>query len=176
MTGTAGIRPQRWERGGRVVATDALLIDADAVHRYLAAGRQSPGIPVEVVRAFIANSVNFGLFDGRPESGAPMIGYARVVTDFAAFAYLGDVFLAEDADRGQGWGSWLMDCVFAHPALQGLRRWMLMCGEERISWYERYGFARPSGTGVALHRTDRGIYLRAAAASADQGRGEGEGE
>src|SRR3546814_17239679 len=80
------IQPRRWERAGRVITTDPALIDAEAVRRYLTAGRQSPGIPLETVRAFIANSVNFGLFDGAPETGATMIGYARVVTDFAAFA------------------------------------------------------------------------------------------
>src|SRR3546814_7239673 len=69
--------------------------------------------------------------------------YARVVTDFAAFAYIGDVFLASDDARGQGWGSWLMDCVLGHPDLQGLRRWMLMCGERPVPWYKRYGFEEP---------------------------------
>lgn len=160
------ISPQRWERAGRVVCTDPALIDADVVQRYLAAGQQSPGIPVEVVRAFIANSVNFGLFGAAPESGSPMLGYARVVTDFAAFAYIGDVFLLDDEERGQGWGSWLMDCVLGHPDLQGLRRWMLMCGERPVGWYKRYGFEEPGRPGYALHRTDRGIYLRTAAGTA----------
>ena len=160
MSRLDGIRPQRWERGGRVVATDPALIDAEAVQRYLAAGAQSPGIPIETVRGFIANSVNFGLFDGAPEAGSPMLGYARVVTDFLAFAYIGDVFLLDDMVRGQGAGSWMMDCVFAHPDLQGLRRWMLMCGERPVEWYKRYGFTEPERPGYALHRTDRGIYLR----------------
>lgn len=155
------ISPQRWQRGDRVVVTDPGLIDAEAVQRYLAAGQQSPDVPLEVVRAFVANSVNFGLFDGAPERGAAMVGYARVVTDFAAFAYIGDVFLLEAAGRGQGWGSWLMDCVFAHPDLQGLRRWMLMCGERPVAWYRRYGFEEPGRPGFALHRTDREIYRRA---------------
>ena len=154
------LRPQRWERAGRVVSTDPALIDAEVVQRYLASGQQSPGIPIEVVRAFIANSVNFGLFGGDPTHGAAMIGYARVVTDFAAFAYIGDVFLLDDGERGQGWGSWLMDCVFAHPDLQNLRRWMLMCGERPVDWYKRYGFEEPGRPGFALHRTDREIYLR----------------
>jgi len=160
MSRLDSVRLQRWERDGRVIGTDPELIDAGAVQRYLAAGQQSPGIPLEVVRAFVANSVNFGLFDGIPETGAPMVGYARVVTDFAAFAYIGDVFLLDSAGRGQGWGSWLMDCVFAHPDLQDLRRWILMCGERPVAWYKRYGFEEPGRPGFALHRTDRGIYLR----------------
>ena len=163
------IKPQRWERQGRVVVTDPSLIDADVVQRYLAAGRQSPGIPDSVVRAFVANSVNFGLFAGSPEAKAPMVGYARVVTDFAAFAYLGDVFLLDDTVRGQGVGSWMMDCVFAHPDLQNLRRWMLMCGERPVEWYKRYGFAEPGRPGFALHRTERDVYLRAAAEGVSDG-------
>lgn len=163
------IMPQRWERAGRVVSTDPALIDADVVQRYLAAGQQSPGIPIEVVRTFVANSVNFGLFGGAPEGGSPMLGYARVVTDFAAFAYIGDVFLLDDGERGQGWGSWLMDCVLGHPDLQGLRRWMLMCGERPVAWYKRYGFEEPGRPGYALHRTDRTIYLRATAGLPDSG-------
>jgi len=162
------IEPQRWERDGRVLTTDPASIDADVVQRYLAAGEQSPGIPIAVVRAFIANSVNFGLFDGAPEAGVPMIGYARVVTDFAAFAYIGDVFLLDDSARGRGRGSWMMDCVFAHPDLQGLRRWMLMCGERPVGWYRRYGFVEPDRPGFALHRTDRDIYQRAGVADGDR--------
>jgi len=157
--------PRRWERDGWVVSTDPAHIDVKVVRDYLAAGNQSPGIPLEVVQAFVANSVNFGLFAGAPEREAPMVGYARVVTDFAAFAYLGDVFLLDDAQRGQGRGSWLMDCVFGHPDLQGshqqgLRRWMLMCGERPVGWYKRYGFVEPERPGFALHRTDRDVYRR----------------
>src|SRR3546814_7626990 len=55
-----------------------------------------------------------------------------------------------------------MDCVLGHPDLQGLRRWMLMCGERPVPWYKRYGFEEPGRPAFALHRTDRGIYLRAA--------------
>jgi GNAT superfamily N-acetyltransferase len=152
------------------VCTDPAAIDVELVQRYLAAGRQSPGVPLDVVRAFVANSVNFGLFAGPPEAGAAMLGYARVVTDFAAFAYLGDVFLVDEEGRGQGWGSWMMDCIFAHPDLQDLRRWMLMCGERPVAWYKRYGFEEPGRPGFALHRTDRAIYLRKAGVT-----GEGSG-
>src|SRR3546814_20709292 len=88
--------------------------------------------------------------------------YARVVTDFAAFAYIGDVFLASDDARGPGWGSWLMDCVLGHPALQGLRRWTLMCGERPVPWYKRYGVGEPGRPAFALHRTAPRSSLRAA--------------
>ena len=118
-----------------------------------------------VVEAFIANSVNFGMYNGNPEEGAPMLGYARVVTDFAAFAYVGDVFLLE-GHRGQGRGTWLMECVFEHPDLQGLRRWMLMCGPQSVDWYKRFGFIEPERPGFALHKTDREIYRKTVGSSA----------
>lgn len=152
------IAPRRWERGGFVISTDPELIDAGVVCDYLAAGDQSPDIPLETVRRMIAGSVNFGVFPGEPGT-VPMVGYARVVTDFAAFAYIGDVFVLRP-HRGRGIGDWLLDCVEAHPDLQGLRRWMLMCGPQPVAWYKRRGFVEPERPGFALHRTDREIYRR----------------
>ncbi|NQW10708.1 MAG: GNAT family N-acetyltransferase [Alphaproteobacteria bacterium] len=166
------IAPRRWQRAGWVITTDAGLIDAAAVQRHLADGKQSPDIPLSVVEAFIANSVNFGMFDSAPEDGARMVGYARVVTDFAAFAYIGDLFLIDDDHRGQGRGTWLMECVLEHPDLQELRRWTLMCGPRPVDWYKRFGFVEPERPGFALHRTDRTIYRRAAGSidgDADEG-------
>lgn len=153
------IAPRQWEMNGSVVSTDPGLVDIGVVQTYLAAGRQSPGIPREVVSDFVANSVNFSLYPRQPDDGVPMIGYARVVTDFTAFAYLGDVFVL-DAYRGKGRGRFLMDCVFGHPDLANLRRWMLMCGERARSLYARYGLVEPERPGYAMHRTDREIYLQ----------------
>ncbi|MCR9176143.1 MAG: N-acetyltransferase [Alphaproteobacteria bacterium] len=154
------IPPRRWERDGWVITTDREHIEAEVVCAYLAAGDQSPGIPLETVRRMIAGSVNFGVFPGEPDVTG-MVGYARVVTDFAAFAYIGDVFLL-DGNRGAARGGWLMDCVEGHPDLQNLRRWLLMCGPRPLNWYKRRGFIEPERPGFALHKTDRQIYLRAA--------------
>ena len=62
---------------------------------------------------------------GHPEPGLAQVGFARVVSDFATVAYLGDVFVLE-AHRGRGLGKWMMECITQHPALQGLRRWILL--------------------------------------------------
>jgi hypothetical protein len=160
MSSVDTISPQRWERNGWVISTDPKAIDAEVVCGYLAAGDQSPGIPLETVRRMIAGSVNFGVFPGEPgEVG--MVGYARVVTDFAAFAYIGDVFLL-DGHRGETRGGWLMDCIEGHPDLLELRRWILMCGPRPLNWYMRRGFIEPERPGFALHKTDRQIYLRKA--------------
>lgn len=155
------IPAQRWTRDGWVCTTDRALVDIDIVQRHMANGSQSPGIPRETVARFVENCVNFALYPGLPEDGHTMAGYARVVTDFTAFAYIGDVFVA-DAHRGHGHGTFLMDCVTGHPALQDLRRWMLMCGERVMPLYARYGFIEPERPGFCMHRTDRQIYIRAA--------------
>lgn len=152
---------RRWERDGWVCTSDRSWVDIDAVQAHLVAGTQSPGIPRETVARFVANSVNFALFPGAPEDGHRMAGYARVVTDFTAFAYIGDVFVQEPF-RGRGHGTFLMDCVTGHPDLQNLRRWMLMCGERAMDLYARYGFVEPERPGFCMHRTDRQIYVRAA--------------
>ena len=160
------LQPRVWRRDGWSISTDPRHVDAQVVRDYLAAGTQSPGIPLETVEAFISGSVNFVVFKGEPKQD-PMVGYARVVTDFAAFAYLGDLFLLEGY-RGEGVGTWLMECITGHPDLQGssgrgLRRWMLMCGERPMSLYARFGFVEPERPGYAMHRTDREIYLRSTA-------------
>jgi GNAT superfamily N-acetyltransferase len=84
-------------------------------------------------------SINFGMY-----YQGQQIGYARVLTDYVRFAYLMDVFILEEY-RGKGLGKWLMECVFNHPALQDVRRWMLATWDAH-DLYARYGFeplARP---------------------------------
>ncbi len=85
-----------------------------------------------VARAF-QNSLAFGMYQGQEQ-----VGWARVITDRATFAYLADVYVLE-AYRGAGLSKWLMDVILAHPELQGLRRWMLATRDAH-SLYARYGF------------------------------------
>lgn len=75
---------------------------------------------------------------GHPEPGLAQVGFARVVSDFATVAYLGDVFVLE-AHRGRGLGKWMMECITQHPALQGLRRWILLTRDAH-ELYSRFGF------------------------------------
>jgi GNAT superfamily N-acetyltransferase len=81
------------------------------------------------------HSLNFGLYDQNRQ-----IGYARLLTDYARFAYLMDVYILEEY-RGQGLGKWLMTSIFSHPALQDVRRWMLATWDAH-ELYARYGFER----------------------------------
>lgn len=128
-----------WTRGGFTISTDPARIDLDVVHGFLTASYWAEGIPRVVVARSIEHSLNFGLYhQGR------QIGFARVITDRATFAYLGDVFVLE-AFRGQGLARWLMDVVHAHPELQGLRRWVLLTRDAH-ALYRQVGYtplARP---------------------------------
>ena len=109
-----------WTRGEFTVSTDPRRIDLDRVHEFLATSYWAEGIPREVVRRSIENSLCFGLYlAGR------QVGFARVITDRATFAYLGDVFVLEEF-RGRGLARWLLEVIQAHPELQGFRRWVLL--------------------------------------------------
>src|SRR5438094_7259797 len=108
-------------RGDFLVSTDPARLDLDVIHDFLT--NQSywvKGIPREIVARSIEHALCFGIYDG----GGAQVGFARVVSDFATVAYIGDVFVLE-SHQGRGLGKWLMECIMRHPALQGLRRWIL---------------------------------------------------
>lgn len=94
-------------------------MDIDTIHGYLRQSYWSPDIPRRVVERAIGGSICFGIFDQ-----AKQIGFARVVTDKATFAYLADVFILE-SHRGKGLSKQLMKIILEHPDLQGLRRFLL---------------------------------------------------
>jgi GNAT superfamily N-acetyltransferase len=110
---------------------------------------------LELVERSIANSLCFALFDGERQ-----VGFARVVTDRATFAYLCDVYVLEEC-RGRGLGKWLVEEVGAHPDLQGLRRFVLVT-KDAHSLYASLGFqplAKPAGF---MEIAVPGIYKRVA--------------
>jgi GNAT superfamily N-acetyltransferase len=122
-----------YRKGKFTVSTDRARLDLDVVHGYLKDSYWAHGIPREIQARSIKNSLCFGLYiRGR------QIGFARVVSDFATYAYLGDVFLL-DAFRGQGLGKWLMECILRDPRLQGLRRWSLVTRDAH-GLYSQFGF------------------------------------
>lgn len=140
---------------GYEVSTDPARIDLDYVHRYLSRESYWAGaIPRDVVARSVANAISFGLY---APDGA-QVGFARVITDRATFAWLADVFI-DPARQGLGLGKALMDVIIAHPDLQDLRRFMLVTADAH-SLYERYGFTaveKPERLMVKL-RTD--LYPR----------------
>src|SRR5688500_15384350 len=119
---------------GYEITTDPARVDLDAVHAELTRAYWSPGIPKDVVARGIANSLPFSLI--APDGWQS--GFARVVTDRASYAYLGDVYVA-GPHRGKGLGKWLVETVLAHPDLQGLRRFALAT-QDAHGLYARYGF------------------------------------
>jgi GNAT superfamily N-acetyltransferase len=120
---------------GYSISTDPARLDLDAVHRDLSEGSYwAPGIARATFERSVENSLPFGLY--APDGS--QAGFARVVSDFAVFAWLGDVFVL-DAHRGRGLGIWLVETIVAHPDLQGLRTFILKTADAH-ELYGRFGF------------------------------------
>jgi GNAT superfamily N-acetyltransferase len=133
------------------ISCDKSRLDIDAIHAFLIRSYWSPGVPREIVERAIANSLCFGVYQGKQQ-----IGFARLITDRATFAYLADVYVLPE-HRGTGVAKRLMEDVMRHPDLQGLRR-MLLATRDAHSLYARYGF-RPlatPGNMMEVHRP--GVY------------------
>src|SRR5258708_10723322 len=105
-----------WANREYEISTDPARIDLSVVHEFLSQSYWSQGVPVEVVQRGIENSICFGIY-----RGIQQIGFARVITDRATFAYLADVFVLK-SHRGLGLSKWLMELITAHPHLQALHR------------------------------------------------------
>jgi GNAT superfamily N-acetyltransferase len=141
----------RWE--GFLISTDRSRLNLELVRGFLVDSYWAKGIPFETVQRSIEHSLCFGIYDqfprfakdGGPFDGAQdnrgsgaQVGFARVVSDFATVAYLGDVFVLE-SHRGRGLSKWLMECIMKHPALQNLRRWILLTRDAH-GLYSEFGF------------------------------------
>jgi GNAT superfamily N-acetyltransferase len=138
------------------VSTDRSRLDLGFVHSFLVASHWAKDIPFATLVRAIDHSVPFGLYkDGR------QIGFARVVTDRATFAYLADVFVAP-GERGKGYGKRLVDEALAHPELQGMRRWLLGT-RDAAGLYKQLGFTEPPA-GYFLEKKDESVYATARAA------------
>jgi len=139
-----------YRRGDFVISTDPDRLDLDLIYGFLTNCYWAKGIPRDVVERSVEHSLCFGIYDG---SGA-QVGFARVVSDFATIAYLGDVFVLE-SHRGCGLGKWMMECIVQHPALQGLRRWILLTRDAH-GLYSQFGFTPPKSADryMELHRPD----------------------
>jgi GNAT superfamily N-acetyltransferase len=128
------LQPYECQREEYTISTDPARLDLALVHRYLSQDAYwSQGIPYHVFARSVEGSLIFGVYRENWQ-----VGFARVITDRATFAYLGDVFILEEY-RGQGLGKWLMECIMAHPDLQGLRRWMLATRDAH-GLYAQFGF------------------------------------
>jgi GNAT superfamily N-acetyltransferase len=124
-----------WQNGEFVISTERARLQLDAIHKFLSEesywARERTKAQTETA---IKNSLPFGVYKGENQ-----IGFARVVTDYATFAYLGDVYILEEF-RGRGLSKWLMETIVSHPDLQGFRRWVLATRDAH-ALYEKFGFA-----------------------------------
>lgn len=145
-------------RGEFLLSTDPSLIDVNAVHGFLREAYWCKGIPRGTVERAIRNSLCFSIFDGQKQ-----VGFARIISDFATYAYLADVFVIEEY-RGRGLSSWLMECIVGHPELQGLRRWTLATRDAH-GLYAKYGFTPLRSPASFMERHDPEVYAKAGPAS-----------
>ena len=145
-----------WRRGEYTVSDDRWRVDRDVVHRFLSESYWARGIPRHVVERAIRHSLCFGTYHGDAQ-----VGFARMITDHATYAYLADVFVIE-AHRGRGLSKWMMECVLAHPELQGLRR-VTLATRDAHGLYARFGFAPPINPAAWMEIHRPGIYDAAAA-------------
>ena len=125
------------EQNNYLISTDKNKLDVDYVHAFLSQSYWSPGVPIGVVKKAMKGSLCFGVYYQDKQ-----IGYARMVTDRATFAYLADVFIDENY-RGKGLGKWLVEAILAHPHLRGLRR-ILLATKDAHKLYEQCGFTSVS--------------------------------
>jgi GNAT superfamily N-acetyltransferase len=140
-------------RGEFLVTTDPARLNIEFIHAYLTRSYWSEGISREIVERGIANSLCFGVYEGGQQ-----VGFARVITDYATFAYLADVFIIE-SHRGKGLSKFLVECIVNDPRLQGLRRWILATRDAH-GLYAKYGFeplAKPDRF-MEIHAPD--VYKR----------------
>ncbi|HET7899397.1 MAG TPA: GNAT family N-acetyltransferase, partial [Flavisolibacter sp.] len=134
-----------WTKENYSISTNKDKINVPYVHAFLSRSYWAQNIPLEVVRRSIEGSLCFALFFGDEQ-----IGFARVITDEATFAYLADVFI-DERFRGNGLSKWLMEVILDYPTLQGLRRFMLAT-KDAHGLYSQFGF-------VPLSFVDRWMHI-----------------
>lgn len=140
------------EKGEFTISTDKTLLDFDVIQSFLVndsywAQSRTP----EQTRTAIDNSMCFGVY-----LADRMVGFARVVSDKATFAYIGDVFILDEF-RGKGLSKWLMQTIVDHPELQGLRRWVLAT-KDAHGLYSQFEFAELRHPERWMEKTAPGAY------------------
>ncbi|RAJ83548.1 acetyltransferase (GNAT) family protein [Chitinophaga dinghuensis] len=136
------------------ISTDTDKLNVDLIHQFLStASYWAQDIPKELVEKCIAGSLCFGLYHGTDQ-----IGFARLITDQASFAYLADVFVLPEW-RGKGLSKFLMRTIMDYPSLQGLRRWMLMTSDAH-GLYKQFGFGPLEDTSKLMNLSYANPYTK----------------
>lgn len=147
-------------RGEDVISTDPNLLDLDVIHGFLSRAYWSEGIPRSLLARALRHSICFGVY-----TAGKQVGFARVITDGATYAYLADVFILEP-QRGRGLSRWLMEVIMSHPDLQGLRRWGLVTRDAH-GLYRKFGFAALKSPDRHMEIIDPEIYKKGRSAARD---------
>lgn len=136
------------------VSTDPNKVDLEVVFKFVSDSYWAKGIPRKTLVKAVQNSLVFGVY----ENNRNMVGFARVVTDKATFAYLGDVFVLP-AFQGKGLAKLLMQSIVSHPDIQGLRRFMLATRDAH-SLYAKFGFQTVENSEMLMQIWQPSIYSK----------------
>ncbi|KTS26215.1 GNAT family N-acetyltransferase [Pantoea stewartii] len=122
-----------WREHDYLISTDSMKLDLHAIHQYLTESKWAKDIDFDTVKISTANSLNFGVYLDKLQ-----IGFARLITDYATFAYLCDVYVLDEY-QGKGLGRWLMECIHNHPVCDKLRSIILLTST--APWlYQKFGY------------------------------------
>lgn len=144
--------------GEFLISTDPSRLDLEVIHGFLSNCYWAKGIPREIVARSIEHSLCFGIYhdvgQAPTSSSSAQVGFARVISDFATVAYLGDVFVLDEY-RGRGLSKWMMETIMLHPSLQCLRRWILLTRDAH-GLYSQFGFTAVKAPEryMELHQAD----------------------
>ena len=128
---------REWTRTPYTISTDPALLDLDRIHAYLAGESYwARNIPRALVEKALGNSRCYGIYDEKA-----LVGFGRLITDYATFAYMGDVFVLP-SHRGRGLSKFLVECMLSDPDVQGLRNWTLYTKDAQ-GLYSQFGFQNP---------------------------------
>jgi GNAT superfamily N-acetyltransferase len=138
MSESSILSPEAYAQSGFIISTDSQLLDIPSIHRYLSEQSYwAKGRSRELVERSIKHSLCFGVYADNAEAPR-QAGFARVVSDYATFAYLADVFILPEY-QGRSLGKWLVATMLSHPELQPVRRWTLYTNDAH-DLYRRFGF------------------------------------
>lgn len=140
-------------KDGFTISTEKGKLDIELIHSFLNRTYWAEGISKETIRRSIEGSLCFGVFENDKQ-----VGFARMITDKATFAYLADVFIIEEY-RGRGLSKWLMQVIMSHPDLQGLRR-MILATKDAHGLYKQFGFTPLINVDRWMHILDPEVYKR----------------
>lgn len=136
------------------ISTDKDILNIPYIHAFLTTSYWAEGIPVETVQRSIAGSLCFGVYKGEQQ-----VGFARVISDEATFAYLADVFI-DEMQRGKGLSKWLVEVILQYPTLQGIRRFELRTRDAH-GLYAQFGFTPLTNPEIYMQIRFPDVYKKA---------------